>query len=87
MTQQNDNEKAPEQGQKPAGRPSAFKRIFRVRVIGGVVLAVIALWGLWIVLGMFKKPTPSPVAQIEEGEPAPGIAVEEAEPVHGVENP
>jgi hypothetical protein len=85
MTQQNDNEKAPEQGQKPAGRPSAFKRIFRVRVIGGVVLAIIALWGLWIVRGRFKKPAPLPVAQIEEGEPAPGIAVEEPEPAHRVE--
>jgi len=77
VTHQHDNEKASEQGQKPAGNSSALKRFFRVRVIGGVVLAVIALWGVWVLVGLFRKPAPSPVAHLEEGEPPQGV--EEAE--------
>ena len=67
-----DNEKASEQGQKPAGKSSALKGSFRVRVIGQVVLAVIALWGVWILVGLFSKPAPSPVTHVEEGEPPQG---------------
>jgi hypothetical protein len=75
MTQEHNNEKA--SGQESAGKPSALRRLFRVRVIVGVVLAVIAVWGLWIHRGWFKKPAPSPVAHVEEGEPPHGV--EEAE--------
>lgn len=77
VTHDHDNEKASEQGQKPAGKSSALKRFFRVRVIGGVALAVIALWGVWILVGLFRKPAPSPVTHVEEGEPPQGV--EEAE--------
>lgn len=64
------NETASEQGKGLPGKLGNFKRFFTLRVIGGVALAVIVLWGLWIFMGLFGHPEKLPEADIKKGEPA-----------------
>jgi hypothetical protein len=45
-----------------------YKQFFTVRVIAGILIAVIVLWGLWTVLRLFDKGEPPPVVHFEEGE-------------------
>ena len=66
-----------------------YKQFLTVRVAGGVVLAVIAIWVLWLFLSAFQNGGPEQVAHVEEGEPfyeteAPeGLAHFEEEPPMG----
>lgn len=53
MTQEQDNEKVPEQVQESTGESNSFERFFRARVIGGIAVAIVALWGFWMVIGLF----------------------------------
>ena len=48
----------------------SYAKFLTVRVIGGVLLAVIIMIGLWTLLNTFKKEEPSSVAHLEEGLPA-----------------
>jgi hypothetical protein len=58
-----------------------YKQFLTVRVVGGILLALIVLWGLWAFLGMFEKGERPHVVQVEEGEPLHGA--EEAQvPAH-----
>lgn len=49
----------------------SYTRFFTVRVIGGIVLAVIILIGLWALLNTTTKEKAPPVAHLEEGLPMP----------------
>ncbi len=60
-----------------------YQQFLAVRVVGGIVLALIVLWGLWVVFGTFEKEEPSHVVQLEEGEALHGV--EEHGPLPGVE--
>jgi len=45
-----------------------YKQFLTVRVAGGILLALVVLWGLWAAMSMFEKGEPSHVVQVEEGE-------------------
>ncbi len=45
-----------------------YKQFLTVRVAGGILLALVVLWGLWALISMFEKGEPSHVVQVEEGE-------------------
>ena len=62
----------------------SYKQFLTVRIIGGALLFVLVLWGLWILLGMFKKPERLPDAHVEEGTPAGGVAAPDAGGDHHV---
>jgi len=61
-----------------------YRQFLTVRIIGGTLLFVIVLWGLWTLLGMFKKPEQLPDAHVEEGKPAGGIEAPDAGGDHHV---
>ncbi|MGD8757976.1 MAG: DUF2333 family protein [Deltaproteobacteria bacterium] len=61
-----------------------YKQFLTVRIIGGTLLFVFVLWGLWAFLGAFKKPEGLPDAHIEEGRPAHGIEAPDAGGDHHV---
>jgi hypothetical protein len=47
-----------------------YKQFFTVRVVAGILIAIIVLWGLWAVLSLFENgEEPLPVVHVEEGEP------------------
>lgn len=50
--------------------PNSFKQFLVLRVVGGIALGVIALWGFWIFLGFFQQPDKLPVAETDQSEPA-----------------
>jgi hypothetical protein len=45
-----------------------YRQFFTVRVVAGILLAVVFLWGLWAVLSIFEKDGPAPVTLVEEDE-------------------
>jgi hypothetical protein len=45
-----------------------YKQFLTVRVAGGILLALVVLWGLWALMSMFEKGERSHVVQVEEGE-------------------
>jgi hypothetical protein len=49
-----------------------YTKFLTVRVIGGILVAVIVLFGLWALLSKFKGHEPTPVAETEESLPFPG---------------
>jgi hypothetical protein len=59
-----------------------YKQFFTVRIIGGALLFVVVLWGLWLLLDSLKKPEPLPDAHVEGGELAGGIEAPEARGDH-----
>jgi hypothetical protein len=64
----------------------SYKQFLTVRVIGGILLALVVLWGSWAFLSVFEKKERSHIVHIEEGEPLHGV--EEAEvPPHAPGEP
>ena len=76
-----------------------YQQFLTVRVVAGLLIALIVLWGVWTVLSAFEKEKPSHVAQFEEietmheaekaevpAQPEPGTAIHEPahEAPHGV---
>jgi hypothetical protein len=58
-----------------------YRQFFTVRVVAGILLAVVVLWGLWAVLSFIRKDQPSHVALVEEDEHL--LALDELEePLH-----
>jgi len=51
MIQNHDNGTAREQRQELPGKLGNYKRSFTLRVIGGIALAVVVLWGFWPTIG------------------------------------
>ena len=49
---------------------NSFKQFLVLRIVGGIALGLIALWGFWIFLGLFQQPEKSPVAETDQSEPA-----------------
>ena len=45
-----------------------YKQFLTVRVAGGILLALVVLWGFWASISMFEKGERSHVVQVEEGE-------------------
>ena len=45
-----------------------YKQFLTVRVAGGILLALVVLWGFWALISMFEKGERSHVVQVEEGE-------------------
>ena len=43
-----------------------FKRFFGVRVVAGIVFGVIAIWGVWVLVGLVKGPDKLPMAEAEK---------------------
>ncbi len=50
-----------------------YRQFFTVRVVVGILLAVIVLWGLWAVLSIFEKDQPAHVVMLEEDEHLLGL--------------
>ena len=46
--------------------PNSLNRLFTLRVVGGLALGIIVLWGFWVLLGFFQKPDKVTVAETEE---------------------
>jgi len=46
-----------------------YKQFLTVRVVAGMLIAVVVLWGLWEALSIFEQGEPSPVMLVVEGEP------------------
>jgi len=55
-----------------------YKQFFTVRIVVAMLVFVIVMWGLWILLGTFKKPEPLSGARLDEGELALGIGAPDA---------
>jgi hypothetical protein len=55
----------------------SYTKFLTVRVVVGILLALVVLWGLWAFLSVFKEKEPSHVVHIDEAEPLHGV--EEAE--------
>ncbi|MBW2566273.1 MAG: hypothetical protein JRE24_05175, partial [Deltaproteobacteria bacterium] len=45
-----------------------YKQFLTVRVAGGLLLALVVLWGFWALISTFEKGERSHVVQVEEGE-------------------
>ena len=69
MIEEHDNKTASEQGQELPGKLGNYKRFFTLRVIGGIALAVVVLWGFWIFASLFGHSKKMPGADVEKGEP------------------
>ncbi|MBW1859897.1 MAG: hypothetical protein JRI70_07455 [Deltaproteobacteria bacterium] len=50
-----------------------YRQFFTVRVVVGILLAVVVLWGLWAVLSIFEKDEPAHVVMLEEDEHLLGL--------------
>ncbi|MBW2171692.1 MAG: hypothetical protein JRF69_06880, partial [Deltaproteobacteria bacterium] len=50
-----------------------YRQFFTVRVVVGILLAVVVLWGLWAVLSIFEKDEPAHVVMFEEEEHLLGL--------------
>jgi hypothetical protein len=61
-----------------------YRHFFTVRVVAGILLAVVVLWGLWAILSIFEKDKPAPITQLEEDEHL--LALDESEEPLDVEN-
>lgn len=61
-----------------------YRQFFTVRVVAGILLAVVVLWGLWAILSVFEKNKPAPVALVEEDKDL--LALDESEEPLDVEN-
>jgi hypothetical protein len=59
--------------QLSSDEPRDFKRFLTMRVVAGVVLGVIAIWGFWIFLDFFQRPDKLPVSETEKIQPAHGV--------------
>ena len=66
MTQDKDDANVLGQEQGSTGNPSSFRQFFTFRVVAGIALGVIVLWGSWIMLSHFEQPRKPSVADIEE---------------------
>lgn len=60
---------------------TSYKQFLTVRVVGGILVALVVLWGLWAILGIFEKEETPQVLFVEEGKPTHGAV--ETIPVHG----
>ena len=63
-----------------------YRHFFTVRVVAGILLSVVVLWGLWAVLSIFEKDQPAHVVMLEEDEHILGLD-EAEEPLHPVDIP
>ncbi|MBW1742554.1 MAG: DUF2333 family protein [Deltaproteobacteria bacterium] len=63
-----------------------YRQFFTVRVVAGILLAVVVLWGFWAVLSIFEKDEPAHVVMFEEDKHLLGLD-EAEEPLHPVELP
>ncbi len=67
MKQVNHGTTDPGAEKAPTGKPNGFSRFFTSRVVVGIVLGVVALWGFWFLLGSFEGPGTSHVSEYETG--------------------
>lgn len=63
-----------------------YRQFFTVRVVAGILLAVVVLWGVWAVLSIFDKDEPAHLAMVEEDEDLHDFGDAEL-PLHPVDLP
>ncbi|MBW2019854.1 MAG: DUF2333 family protein [Deltaproteobacteria bacterium] len=73
MTRDHDKGKASEQEQESANQLVDFKRFLTVRVIGGIIFAVMVLWGFWIFVSLFDRPEKLPETEVKKDESTQGV--------------
>ena len=65
MTPMNDQNNGSGGSQPGGGKPPGFGGFFTFRVVAGVVLGVVALWAVWVVLGLFEGRKPDSSGHVE----------------------